>query len=43
MFSLEIYEYLPTISRNKQNMFIAILLSFFITCFANFIYSELPN
>ena len=38
MFSLEIYEKFPTaIPRNKQNMFFAILLSFLITCFANFI------
>ena len=29
--------------RNKQNMFIAILLSFFILCFANFIYSQLTK
>ena len=28
---------------NKQNMFIAILWNFFITYFANFIYSELLN
>ena len=27
----------------EQNMFIAILLSFFMIYFANFIYSELPN
>ena len=31
------------ISKNKQNMFIAILLGFFMIYFANFIYSELPN
>ena len=31
------------ISRNKQNMFIVILLSFFMIYFANFIYSELRN
>ena len=44
MFSLEIYEEFRTaIPSNKQNMFIAILLRFFITCFVNFIYSELPN
>ena len=28
---------------NKQNMIIAILFSFFLTYFADFIYSELPN
>ena len=39
-----IYENIQTvIPRNEQNMFIVILLSFFITYFANFIYSELPN
>ena len=31
------------IPRNNQNMLIAILLSFFIIYFSNFIYSELPN
>ena len=40
----KIYENFRTaIPRNKRNMFIAILLSFFITSLANFIYSELPN
>ena len=37
------YNFRAVIPTNKQNMFIAILLSFFITYFANFIYSELPN
>ena len=41
---LKIYEnFLTAISRNKPNMFIAILLNFFIIYFTNFIYSELPN
>ena len=40
----KIYENFRTaIPRNKQNMFIAILLSFFVIHFANFIYSEMPN
>ena len=40
----KIYENFRTaIPRNKPNMFIAILLSFFIIYFANFIYSELLN
>ena len=42
--NLKIYENFRTaISRNKQNKFIAILLSFFMIYFANFIYSGLPN
>ena len=44
MFSLEIYKIFQTfIHRNNQNMFIAIVLGFFITYFANFIDSELLN
>ena len=40
----KIYENFQTaIPKNKQNMFIAILLSFFMIYFANFMYSELPN
>ena len=39
----KIYKTFPTaIPMNKRNMFITILLSFFITYFANFI-QELPN
>ena len=38
----KIYEKFQTaIPKNKQNMFIAFLLSFFMIYFANFIYSEL--
>ena len=40
---LKIYEsFWAAIPKNKRNMFIAILLSFFITYFANFI-QELPK
>ena len=35
--------FLTAIPRNKRNMFIAILLSFFITYFANFIHKELSS
>ena len=44
MFFLETYKNIQTaISKNKQDTFIAILLSFFIVCFDYFIFSELPN
>ena len=40
----KIYEnVLNSYSHEQAGMFIAILLSFFITYFAYFIYSELPN
>ena len=44
MFSLEMYE-IFRIAILRNNIFIVIVLSFFITYFANFIYSspKLPN